>query len=318
VGVRGVFAHALAWERARVPFAIATLVGRRDAAAAEIGTSMAISLDGSIAGNVGAGCYESDIVEAARATAGDGKVRDLTIDLSGDDLLSGSSGCGGSLDIVVWKPGDAFVSFAECAVEGRVDANFDVPDERNARQGVFHLRVAKRRTILVVGATVLTNELAEFARRLDFRTLAIDPRAAFATGERLPAVDEIIVAWPDDVLPALLDASSPLVVLSHDPKIDIPALRCGLRSNASYVGLLGSRRAQRSRRDALREEGFDDAAIARIHGPVGLDLGGVTAAETALSIVAEIVATARGGNGGALAASQHPIHRREPELAARF
>jgi xanthine dehydrogenase accessory factor len=312
--VRPVFERALAWRRSQIPFAIATLVERRDAAAAEIGTSMAISVEGSIAGNVGAGCYESDIVEAARATAGDGRVRNLTIDLSGDDVLSGSSGCGGSLDISVWKPGDAFASLASRAVEGRVDADFDVPDMRNGSTGVFHLRVAKRRTIVVVGATALANELAEFARRLDFRTLAIDPRAAFATSDRLPAVDEIIVAWPDDVLPAMLDATTPLVVLSHDPKIDVPALRCGLRSSATYVGLLGSRRAQRSRRDALLEEGFDDVAIARIHGPVGLDLGGVTAAETALSIVAEIVATDRGGSGGALAISQHPIHRRETSL----
>ncbi len=275
---------------------------------------MAVAVDGSIAGNVGAGCYESEIVEAARSTAGDGRVRNLTIDLSGDDVLSGSSGCGGSLEISVWKPGDAFASFAECAIGGRVDADFDVPDVRNGSDGLFRLRVPKRRSILVVGATVLTNELAEFARRLDFRTVAIDPRAAFATNDRLPGVDEIIVAWPDDVLPALLDALTPLVVLSHDPKIDVPALRCGLRSNAPYVGLLGSRRAQRSRRDALQEEGFDDESIARIHGPVGLDLGGVTIAETALSIVSEIVATDRGGGGGALAASQHPIHRREPSL----
>ncbi len=312
--MRAVFARALAWQRSHVPFAIATLVARHDAAAAEIGTSMAVSIDGSIAGNVGAGCYESDIVEAARATAGDGKVRYLTIDLSGDDVLSGSSGCGGSLDISVWKPGHAFASFAERAVEGRTDADFDVPDVRNRSGGLFQLRVPKLRSILVVGATVLTNELAEFARRLDFRTLAIDPRAAFATSDRLPAVDEIIVAWPDDVLPALLDTSTPLVVLSHDPKIDVPALCCGLRSSSPYIGLLGSRRAQRSRRDALLEEGFDDVAIARIHGPVGLDLGGVTTAETALSIVAEIVATDRGGSGGALATSQHPIHRREASL----
>ncbi|HEY1681605.1 MAG TPA: XdhC family protein [Candidatus Tumulicola sp.] len=316
--MRAVFARALAWQRSRVPFAIATLVGRRDAAAAEIGTSMAIALDGSIVGNVGAGCYESDIVEAARATAVDGRVRDLTIDLSGDDLLTGSSGCGGSLDISVWKPDEAFASFAQRAAEGRDDADFDVPDGRNGSRGVFHLRVSKRRTIVVVGATALANELAEFARRLDFRTLAIDPRAAFATSDRLPAVDEIMVAWPDDVLPILLGETTPLVVLSHDPKIDLPALRCGLRSSAPYVGLLGSRRAQRSRRDALQEDGFDEADIARIYGPAGLDLGGVTIAETALSIVAEIVATARGGGGGTLAASHHPIHRREPELAKRI
>ncbi|HXM08033.1 MAG TPA: XdhC family protein, partial [Candidatus Acidoferrum sp.] len=130
------------------------------------------------------------------------------------------------------------------------------------------------------------------------------------------AVDEVVVAWPEDALPALLDDRTPLLVLSHDPKIDLPALRCGLRSRAPYVGLLGSRRAQRSRRDALLEDGFEPNEVDRIQGPAGLDLGGVTVAETALSIVAEIVAKSRGGAGTPLSATQLPIHRRDEHLAA--
>jgi xanthine dehydrogenase accessory factor len=98
------------------------------------------------------------------------------------------------------------------------------------------------------------------------------------------------------------------VILSHDPKFDLPALRCALESDAPYVGLLGSRRSQAARREALRDMGFDETALARIHGPVGLDLGGRTTAETALSILAQIVAVANRRGGGALDSASGSIH----------
>jgi xanthine dehydrogenase accessory factor len=155
---------------------------------------------------------------------------------------------------------------------------------------------------------VLAQELASIGARLDFRTIVVDPRPSFANAERLPAVDEIVVAWPDDVLPAILSAQTPLVVISHDPKLDLPALRAGLQSEAPYIGLLGSRRAQLGRRATLRLDGFDETALARIHGPVGLDLGGVTMAETAVSILGEIVADARGRSGVPLLRTDGTIH----------
>jgi xanthine dehydrogenase accessory factor len=314
--VREVFSNALELWRENAPFAIATLVARQDAAAAEVGTSMAVSVDGRIDGDVGAGCYESDIVEAARLTAVDGISRLLQIDLSGDDLISGGTGCGGLLDVVTWKPSVGFEEFAVTASAGVVDSEIDISYERDGVSQAFRLCVARRRVCAVVGATVLANEVAAFLRRLDVRTIVFDPRPAFATAARLRAVDEIVVAWPEDALPALLSDRTPLLVLSHDPKIDLPALRCGLRSRAPYVGLLGSRRAQRSRRDALLADGFEPNQVDRIQGPAGLDLGGVTVAETALSIVAEIVAKSRGGLGTPLSTTQRPIHRRDERLAA--
>jgi xanthine dehydrogenase accessory factor len=277
---------------------------------------MAVSVGGRIDGDVGAGCYESDIVEAARLTAVDGIPRLLQIDLSGDDLISGGTGCGGTLDVVTWKPFGVFEEFARTASAGVVDSEIEITYERDGITQAFRLCVARRRVCVVVGATVLANEVAAFLRRLDVRTVVIDPRPAFATVERLRAVDEVVVAWPEDALPSLLDDRTPLLVLSHDPKIDLPALRCGLRSRAPYVGLLGSRRAQRSRRDALIADGFELQEVDRIQGPAGLDLGGVTVAETALSIVAEIVAKSHGGGGTPLSATQRPIHRRAEHLAA--
>jgi xanthine dehydrogenase accessory factor len=269
---------------------------------------MAVSLDGTIAGDIGAGCYEGEIVEAAIETARNGTARVLEIDLTSDDLVSGGSGCGGFLEVVTWRPAPDFGEVAAAIGAGKNDVAFPIGYERDGRPVEFSVTVPARRALIVVGGTTLAQELASIAARLDFRTIVVDPRPAFATAERLGAVAEIVVAWPDEVLPGMLGATTPLLVISHDPKLDLPALRAGLESDAPYIGLLGSRRAQSGRRNALRIDGFDEAALARIHGPAGLDLGGVTMAETALSILAEIVADARGRSGGALLQQEGTIH----------
>jgi xanthine dehydrogenase accessory factor len=191
---------------------------------------------------------------------------------------------------------------------------FEYPAPDGTRVKFEHRFPPKDRLILV-GATTLAAELATIARRLDFDVVVVDPRPAFATKERLGHATEILRAWPDEYLPAELSDRTPVVVLSHDPKFDLPGLRCALNSAAPYIGLLGSRRSQAARRASLRDEGFDDAALARIHGPVGLDLGGTTVAETALSILAEIVATRRGGEGAPLRDAGGAIHRRLEQIA---
>jgi xanthine dehydrogenase accessory factor len=291
-----------------IPFALATLVDVRNAAPAPLGASMAVTIDGTIAGDIGAGCYEGEIVEATIQTTHDGTARLLEIDLTSDDLISGGSGCGGFLEVVTWRPGPEFATVAADIVAGRTDVRFPITYERSGCAEEFTATIPARRVLIVVGGTTLAQELASIAARLDFRTVVVDPRPAFATSERLAAVDEIVVAWPDEVLPAMLGANTPLLVISHDPKLDLPALRAGLESDAPYIGLLGSRRAQNGRRSVLRTDGFSDAALARIHGPAGLDLGGVTMAETAVSILAEIVADARGRPGGSLVSHDGTIH----------
>jgi xanthine dehydrogenase accessory factor len=143
--------------------------------------------------------------------------------------------------------------------------------------------------------------LVRLAQTLGFRTRVVDARRAFATEERFPTTDELIVAWPQGVLKA--DELGPqhcVVILSHDPKFDVPALQIALRSQAGYIGLIGSRATQVKRKAALREAGFGEAELARIHGPVGLDLGGREPAEIALAILAEIVAVRHGRRGGKL------------------
>ncbi len=157
--------------------------------------------------------------------------------------------------------------------------------------------------LITVGAVHIAQALAPFAAGLGFAFLVIDPRRAFATAERFPGV-RISTLWPDEAMEeAKPDAMSAVVTLTHDPKLDDPALDRALASPAFYIGALGSRKTHAARLARLRALGHGEAALARIHGPVGLDLGAVTAPEIALSILAEITARRRGGGVARAAAA---------------
>jgi xanthine dehydrogenase accessory factor len=158
---------------------------------------------------------------------------------------------------------------------------------------LFVETVAPRPKLVVVGAVHAAIPLVSFARILGYRTLVVDPRSAFATRERFPAADELLVEWPQAALARIgLHEATCVAVLAHDPKIDLPALSVALRSPARYVGALGSRRTHGKRVEALRELGHSDEEIARIRAPIGLDLGGRSPEEIAVAIIAEIVAAA--------------------------
>jgi xanthine dehydrogenase accessory factor len=149
--------------------------------------------------------------------------------------------------------------------------------------------------LIVVGAVHIAQPLVQFARPLGVSPIVIDPRLALATEERFPDT-HLLVDWPDTALAALqLDRRSAVVALTHDPKIDDGALDCALRSEAFYIGALGSRKTHAARLGRLAALGHDEAALARIRGPVGLAIGAVTAPEIALSILSEVVAVLRGG-----------------------
>ena len=148
--------------------------------------------------------------------------------------------------------------------------------------------------LIVVGAVHIAQKLVPLARLADFAVDVVDPRIAFATPERFPDVG-LSHDWPDKAVAALKpDSATALVSLTHDPKLDDPALIAALRSPAFYVGALGSRKTHGRRLERLRAEGFDDAVLARLHAPVGLPIGALSPGEIAVSIMAEIVATLRG------------------------
>jgi xanthine dehydrogenase accessory factor len=163
--------------------------------------------------------------------------------------------------------------------------------------------------LVVVGAVDTAQALCAAAKALGWHTICVDARGRFATPERMPSADEIVVAWPEPAFAQIaLDRETAVVVLTHDEKFDIPALATALRTDAFYVGALGSRRAQAKRREKLLEAGLTEAQLDRLRGPAGLDVGAESPAETAVSILAEILAVRAGRLGGPLLESKAPIH----------
>jgi xanthine dehydrogenase accessory factor len=149
-----------------------------------------------------------------------------------------------------------------------------------------------RSRLVIVGGVPVAQALAGLARKLGYEVIVIDGRPAFATQERFPTVDQLIVGWPDEVAARIsLGAADAVAVLSHDPKFDEPAIIESLRRGCRYVGAIGSRKTQAARRARLVEAGVTEAQLDRLRGPIGLDLGGRSPAETALAIMAEVVAT---------------------------
>lgn len=172
-------------------------------------------------------------------------------------------------------------------------------DGRDA--SVFLHAVPAPATLAIVGATDIAMALVHFTKPLGYRSVVVDPRKALASPDRFPHADELVHEWPDVAFAHLaLDDSAAIVVLSHDEKFDRPALLAALRSRAGYVGAIGSSRTNEKRFAWLRAQGFSNDDLARIHAPIGLDIGARTAEETALAIVAEMLAARRGRAGGSL------------------
>jgi len=179
------------------------------------------------------------------------------------------------------------------AIQATLDANQSAELEIDGRRLFVQVRVPDPR-IIIVGAVHITQALAPMAALAGYDVVVVDPRRAFATSERFPGM-ELRHDWPDEALDALqVDARSAVVTLTHDPKLDDPALDRALRSPAFYVGALGSKKTHAARLHRLSEAGFDDAALARIHGPAGLPIGGRSPAEIAVSVLAQVIAARNG------------------------
>jgi xanthine dehydrogenase accessory factor len=188
------------------------------------------------------------------------------------------------------------------------------------RRGRSHVIAEEGRTVfadvfgppprlLVYGAVDTAEALCRAAKLLGWTTIVADARARFATRERIPSADELVVEWPDETLAQVRpDSNTAVVVLTHDDKFDLPMLTGTLATDACYIGALGSRRNQERRRSLLLEQGVSEADLERISGPCGLDVGADSPAETALSMLAEILAVRAGREGGRLKVSRERIH----------
>ncbi len=163
--------------------------------------------------------------------------------------------------------------------------------------------------LIIFGAIDYTAALCQLARAAGWRPYVCDPRSAFATRERFPDAEDVVVEWPPEAFERLgIDRATYIAVLTHDPKLDDAALSIALRSEAAYVGAIGSRRAQAKRRERLLGAGLGDDELSRLAAPIGLDLGATSPEETALSILAEVVAVRNGRDGGRLGEATERIH----------
>jgi xanthine dehydrogenase accessory factor len=197
--------------------------------------------------------------------------------------------------------GTAVAELARQALRKEASTTVDVTTSSGDLASIF-LEVFPRRSQLVIfGGVHVAMALVPLAKTLGYRTVVADGRQAFLTRTRFPEADELLLGWPEEVFAkARIDSATFVCVLSHDPKFDEPALEIALRSPARYIGAIGSRKTQVSRRERLKAKGFSEADLARLHGPIGLDLGGRSPAETALAILAEVTMTRYGKSGRTL------------------
>ncbi|MEV7630624.1 XdhC family protein [Actinoplanes sp. NPDC089786] len=297
------------------PVVLLRLVGRDGPGARPLGATMAVAADGDWTGSVAGGCVEGMLLDEARAVlAGDGpRVIELRI---GAELLPWEPGpaCRSTLRILVTPAPDGPVAERVTAALGadlplRVGVELRHPYRWTTgpgpdRAGESVEDLAGRPVLIIVGGTDLAAVLAALAVPLGRRVVVVDPRPEYARAGRVPLADEVVCAWPDAWLgehpPSPRDA---VLVLTHDPRIDDRALQAALPGPAGHVAVLGSRETHRERLSRLAgTPGLD-----RLAGPAGLDLGAGSTVETALSLLAEVVAVANARFGGRLSATSGPI-----------
>jgi xanthine dehydrogenase accessory factor len=313
VGMREVMRELSEWRRAGENVAIATVVETWGSSPRPLGSRMLVTASGKMAGSVSNGCVEGAVFEEGQRALAEGTPRVVEYGVADDVAFEVGLACGGHLEVLVQPATDAhdeavrrleaeepFVLRTRLE-DGAVELRERAPDFELPRRsdGWFEEPFARPAHMVIIGAIHIAIPLHRLARIMGYRVTVVDARAAFANAERFPEADALLVEWPDEALSHIqVDRSTALVVLTHDPKFDLPALRSALRTDAGYIGAIGSRKTNANRFAALREEGFGDADLARVHGPIGLDLGGRGAEETALGIMAEVVATRYGGSGG--------------------
>lgn len=310
---------ALQWHRDGVGAALATVVQTWGSAPRRVGAQLAVGGDGRIEGSVSGGCVEGAVIVEALEAIDDGQHRILEFGVSDDDAFAVGLACGGTIRILVEPVGPALpVDMLEALVQLRAtrtalayEVNTSTGDRRLVRGG-YPDRMRMDRSgfeedgvtfvavhnpplrLIVVGAVHIAQALVPMARIAGYDPVLIDPRDAFAARDRFPG-ETILRDWPDEAVAQLgLDPRTALVLLTHDPKLDDPALQAALAADVFYIGALGSTRTHAKRVDRMTAAGFTEAQIARIHGPVGLDIGAAGPAEIAVSILAQMTGVLRG------------------------
>ncbi len=323
---------AAAWISGHQTVAIATVTRTWGSAPRPAGSQMAVREDGAFVGSVSGGCIEGAVIGEAQSALQDGKPRNLKFGVTNEEAWAVGLACGGTVEVnvtpVTRAPARETIAALNAArnahravvlatdlSSGRTQliypdetgrsvladaaakaARHDESETVDADGTAWFLTVFNPPLDLAIkGAVPIAQPLARIAALADYAVRVIDPRTAFATQERFPNV-ALSHEWPDEALAARpLTARSAIVALTHDPKLDDPALTAALRSPAFYIGALGSRQTHARRLDRLKAQGFSDAELARIHGPIGLNIGARSPAEIAVAVLGQMTAILRAG-----------------------
>jgi xanthine dehydrogenase accessory factor len=309
---------ALDWHRAGRGAVLATVVETWGSAPRRVGAQLVVSGAGEMEGSVSGGCVEGAVVVEAMEMVGGAEGRMLEFGVSDDEAFAVGLACGGRIKVwvepVVAMGADVLAALVAARAERRAVA-YEVNVETGARRMVsaeawperfrkdqsgfegevfVHVHNPPLRMI-VVGAVHIAQALVPMARMAGYDPVLVDPRPAFGAEARFPG-ERIVDEWPDEALDAIgLDARTAVVTLTHDPKLDDPAIERALRSEVFYLGCLGSTRTHAKRVARLQEAGFSEAEIGRIHAPVGLDIGAQGPGEIAVSVMGQVTERLRRG-----------------------
>jgi xanthine dehydrogenase accessory factor len=332
-----VLSAALRWRAHGRKAALATVLRTWGSSPRQPGSQLAVNDEREFVGSVSGGCVEGAVIESALQVMSSGTPQKLDFGVSDEDAWAVGLACGGKVSIYVEAVDEAAEAVLRELLADRTERRAAVLATTLAdgsRQllhplddlpaAVTALGVAAREAALadrsalveahdrdvflqvqnpplrmvVVGAVHIAQALAPMAAMAGFDVTVVDPRRAFASDARFPGV-HLVRGWPDEILAGFgIDHRTAIVTLSHDPKLDDPALEAALRSHAFYIGALGSRRTHGKRVERLKGKGFSESNLARIHAPVGLDIGAVSPAEIAVSTLAQVVERLRGGGSG--------------------
>jgi xanthine dehydrogenase accessory factor len=326
---------AIQWADEGRKVAVATVVSTWGSSSRPVGSQLVVDSHGVFEGSVSGGCVEPAVITESVEVISQGRSKMLSFGVTNEEAWDVGMTCGGRIEVFLesmdskrsliermiaagkslspscivtdldtgegWLcesddesmsafPGKLEDAIADTIKRG-ICASCTVNDKRYYIHGIY-----PSPQLIIIGAVDIARVLARLATITNYNAAIIDPRGAFATRERFPDVD-LIVKWPDEALEEMtLHSHTAIVALTHDPKIDDVALNKALQSNAFYIGALGSRKTHVGRLDRLRSEGFREQDLARIHGPVGLDIGAKTHAEIAVAILAEVIKSQRKGD----------------------
>jgi xanthine dehydrogenase accessory factor len=311
--------QALEWVRAGKGAALATVIETWGSAPRRVGAQLVVSGDGAMEGSVSGGCVEGAVVVEALEVLEQGGTRILEFGVSDGDAFAVGLACGGNIRVLVEPVGEGGmpVEMLEALVAARSARNqiaYEVALDGSTRELVRDGHADRFRLdrsgvhedgsrfiavhnpplrLIIVGGVHIAQHLATMASGTGFDVCVVDPREAFGSEQRFPDA-QVVNEWPDEALTRIgVDARTGVVLLTHDPKLDDPALQVALASDTFYIGALGSKRTHASRVARMSEAGFDAAQVARIHGPVGLNIGAAGPAEIAVSVLAQMIQTLR-------------------------